>query len=88
MHQGLWRVSAAFHTEPLFSQAESAEFETLRSFFIICMHNLPLLSQQKGYKRMINTETATKVINPFQRWDTYCFLMAHALTLPPFPSVL
>lgn len=83
MHKGLWRVFssisctlASFHTKAVFSRTESAEFEMLRSFFIICMRNLPLLSQQKGNKRMINTETPTKVINPFQKWHTYCFFNA------------
>lgn len=40
MHKGLWRVFSSisctltsFHTKAMFSRAESAEFEMLRSFF-------------------------------------------------------
>lgn len=94
MHQGLWCVSPWFPAHLLrftqrlcFHGLNRLNSRRSDHFFIICMHKLLLLSQQKGYKRMINTETTTKVINPFQRWDTYCFLMAHALILPLFPSV-
>lgn len=63
----VWGVFLHFSCTLCLSRAELAEFEMLGSFFIICMLNLLLRSQQKANKRMINTRTVTKVINPSQR---------------------